>query len=87
MKIAFVHARRRLEPLVAALEARPGSDGWQLAGWGRQAVAVWFDQRRCSGVVAVISTVCGGSAMNHSGTNWRAAGGAGGVTVIRERSS
>jgi len=33
MKIVFVHARRRLEPLVAALEARPGSDGWQLAGW------------------------------------------------------
>ena len=69
MKIAFVHARRRLEPLVAALKARPGSDGWQLAGWGRQAVTVWFDQRRCSSLkewVAVILTVCDGSATNHA---------------------
>ncbi|MCA1673498.1 MAG: hypothetical protein LC799_15305, partial [Actinobacteria bacterium] len=35
-KLGSVRARRRLEPLAAALETRPGSDARQLARMARQ---------------------------------------------------
>jgi hypothetical protein len=35
-KISSVRARRRLEPLVAALESRPGADTKDLARMARQ---------------------------------------------------
>jgi len=38
-KLSSVRVRRRLEPLVAALEARPGKDHRELARMARQAVA------------------------------------------------
>jgi hypothetical protein len=38
-KLSSVRARRRLEPLVAALESRPGSDHRQLSRMARQIAA------------------------------------------------
>jgi len=38
-KLASVRARKRLEPLAAALEARRGSDAEQLARMARQVAA------------------------------------------------
>jgi hypothetical protein len=38
-KLSSVRARRRLEPLVTALEARPGSDHRELARMARQVTA------------------------------------------------
>jgi len=35
-RISSMHARQRLEPLAAALEARPGSDYRELAQMARQ---------------------------------------------------
>jgi hypothetical protein len=38
-KLSSVRARRRLEPLIAALEARPGSDTKELGRMARQVAA------------------------------------------------
>ena len=38
-KLSSMHAHQRLEPLAAALEARPGSDYRELARMARQVAA------------------------------------------------
>ena len=39
-KISFIRARKRLEPLITALEARPGTDTQDLARMTRQVSSV-----------------------------------------------